>query len=140
MTLIIRLYIKSLQDFTVFPTDIFRRCVIRSSLVIYLPTYSPTDYVRQLYFHQWFPISSLYRSAKQKNHLPMVSQMKFARQKKKISAWNIPMDFYSVGDILIYRRLRPVGKSVGECIKYRPNISVCKFIGKCGNYCQMPTD
>jgi len=40
------------------------------------------DYVRQLSFRQWFPIPSLYRSAKQKNHLPMVLQTEFARQKK----------------------------------------------------------
>jgi hypothetical protein len=72
--------------------------------------------------------------------LPMVLQTEFARQKKNIPAWNIPMDFYSVGDILIYRRLHPIGKSVGECMKYRPNIFVCKFIGKCGSYCQMLTD
>jgi hypothetical protein len=37
-----------LQDFTVLPTKIFRRCVISSSLVIYLPTSSPMDYVRRL--------------------------------------------------------------------------------------------
>jgi len=60
-------------------------------------------------------------------------------KKKKILAWNIS-NFYSVGDIVIYRRLLTVGKAVGECMKYRPNISVCKFVGKCGSYCQMPTD
>jgi hypothetical protein len=36
--------------------------------------------------------------------LPMVLQTEFARQKKKIPAWNIPTDFYSVGDIVIDRR------------------------------------
>jgi hypothetical protein len=70
----------------------------------------------------------------------MVLQTEFVRQKKKIPAWNIPTDFYSVGDIVIYQRLLTVGKSVGECMKYRPNISVCKFVGKCDIYCQMPTD
>jgi hypothetical protein len=38
----------SLQDFTVLPTEIFRRCVITSSLVIYLPTSSLTNYFRRL--------------------------------------------------------------------------------------------
>ena len=38
----------TLQDFTVLPTDHFRRCVIRSSSVIFLSTSSPTDYVRRL--------------------------------------------------------------------------------------------
>jgi hypothetical protein len=52
----------------------------------------------------------------------------------------MPRVFYSVGDILIYQRLRPVGKSVSECMKYPPNISICKFIGKYGSYCQMPMD
>jgi len=107
--------------------------VISSSSVIYLPTSSPTDYVRRLSFRRWFLIPLLYRSAKQKNHLPMVLQTKFARHKKKIPAWNLSTDFYSVGDIVIYRRLLTVGKSVGECMKYRPNISVCEFVGKCGS-------
>jgi len=129
----------SLQDFTVLPTDMFRRCVIRSSSVIFLLTSSSTDYVCRLSLHRWFPIPSLYRSEKQKNHLPMVLQTEFARQ-KKFPAWNIMTDFHSVGDIVIYRRLLSVGKTVGECMTYRPNISVCKFVGKCGSYCQMPTD
>ena len=42
----------ALQDFTVLPTDIFRRCVIRSSSVIYLPTSSPTEYVCRLSFRR----------------------------------------------------------------------------------------
>jgi hypothetical protein len=75
----------TLQDFIIFPMDIFYRCVIRSLSVIYLPTSSPTDYVRRLYFHWWFPIPSLYRSAKQKNHLPMVLQREFAHKKKRFS-------------------------------------------------------
>jgi len=94
----------SLQDFTVLPMDHFRRCVIRNSSVIFLPTSSPTDYVRRLSLRRWFSLPSLYRSEKQKNHLPMVLQTEFARQKKKIPAWNIPTDFYSVGDIVIDRR------------------------------------
>jgi hypothetical protein len=69
--------------------------------------------------------------------LPMVLQTEFARQKKKIPAWNIPMDFYSVGDIVIYRRIKTVSKSIG---KYQLNISICKVVGKCCSYCQMPTD
>jgi len=37
------------QDFTVLPTETFRRCVIISSSVIFLPTPSPTEYVHRLY-------------------------------------------------------------------------------------------
>jgi hypothetical protein len=55
------------------------------------------------------------------------------RAKKKIPAWNIPTDFYSVGDIVIDRQNLSVGKSVGECMKYQPNISVCKFVGTGGS-------
>jgi len=33
----------TLQDFTILSTETFRRCVIRSSSVIFLPTSSPTD-------------------------------------------------------------------------------------------------
>jgi hypothetical protein len=42
--------------------------------------------------------------------------------------------------IVIDRRTRTVGKSVGEWMKYRQNMSVCKFVGNCGSYCYMPTD
>jgi hypothetical protein len=43
-----REFYKPLQDFTVLPTEIFRRCVITSLSVIYLPT----DYIRRLFFHR----------------------------------------------------------------------------------------
>jgi len=56
----------SLQEFTVLPTEKFRRCMIRSSSVIFLPMSSPTEYVRRLYLRRWFPIPSVYRSEKQK--------------------------------------------------------------------------
>jgi hypothetical protein len=77
------------QYFTVLLTDIFHRCVISSSSVIYLPISSPTDHVRRLSFHLWFPIPSLYRSEKQKNYLLMVVQMEFAHKKK----W-FPLEIY----------------------------------------------
>jgi hypothetical protein len=38
---------KSLQNFTVLPTDIFRRYEIQSLSVIFLPTKSPTENVRR---------------------------------------------------------------------------------------------
>jgi hypothetical protein len=59
---------------------------------------------------------------------------------KKVSRLKYTDGFYSVDDIVIYRRLLTISKVVGECLKYRPNISVYKFVGNCGNYCQMPTD
>ena len=79
------------------------------------------EYVRRLTFRRSFPIPSLYRSAKQKNHLPMFLQTEYAH-KKKIPASIIPTDFYSVGDITMHRRLLSVGKLVGELLKYRQNI------------------
>ena len=79
----------TLQDFKVLPTEKFRRCVIRSSSVIFLPTSSSTDYVRRLSLRRWFPLPLLYRSEKQKNHLPMVLQTEFARQKKRF-----PLEIY----------------------------------------------
>ena len=60
--------------------------------------------------------------------------------KKKVSLLKYTNGFYSVGDIVIDRRLRTVGKVFGEYLKYRPNISVCKFFGNCGSYCQMLMD
>jgi hypothetical protein len=106
--------------------DIFRRFVIRSSSV----NKSPTDYVRRLSFRRWFPIPSLYRSEKKKPFADGFTNG-ICAPKKKIPAWNLLTDFYSIGDIVIYRRLQTVGTSVGECMKYRPNISVSKFVDKC---------
>jgi len=53
--------------------------------------------------------------------------------KKKFPAWNIPTDFYSVGDIVIYWRLRIVDKVVGECLKY-PYLSQVFFALFCASY------
>jgi hypothetical protein len=159
----------TLQDFTVLPMDIFRRCMISNSLVIYLPTSLTTDYVRRLSFRRWFPIPSLYRSAKQKNHLPMVLQTEFARQKKRflleiyrrifipsvilwftdgylllvnlsVSVWNTDQIYPSVNSSV----------SVAATVKCRR----IKSVGQCLKYrpnisvckcvgecyCQMPTD
>ena len=80
------------------------------------------EYVRRLTFRRWFPIPSLYRSTKQKNHLPTLLQKEYARQKKKFPASIILTNVYSVGDITIHRRLLSVGKLVGELLKYRQNI------------------
>jgi hypothetical protein len=38
--------------------------------------------------------------------------------KKKVSCLKYTDGFYSVGDIVIYRRLSTVGKFVDECLKY----------------------
>ena len=138
--------------------------MISSSSVIFLPTSSPTDYVRRL--------PSLYRSAKQQNHLPMVLQTEFARQKKRfqleiyrrlfspsviswftdgylplvnlsVSVRNTDQIYPSVNSSVNVastvkcRRIKSVGKAVGQCLKYWSNKSVCKCVGEC--YCQMPT-
>ena len=129
----------SLQDFTVLPTEQFRRCMIRSSSVIFLPTSSPTEYVCRLYLRRWFPIPSVYWSKKQKNHLPTVLQTERARQKKD-SRLKYTDGFLFRQWHCNYRRKIYVGTSVGECMKYRPNMSVCKFVGTGGSYCQMPMD
>ena len=70
-----------------------------------------------------------------KNHLLMVLQTEFARQKKKDSRLKYTDGFLVRRYIVIDRRKITVGKSVGECMKYRQNMSVCKFIGNCGSYC-----
>jgi hypothetical protein len=143
----------SLQDFTVLPTEIFCRFVIRSSSVIYLPTSSQTDSVRRLSLRRWFPFPSLYRSEKQKNHLSMVLQTKFARQKKNfpleiyrqifipsvisgftdgyvpsvklsVSVWNIDRIYPSVNSSV----------SVATTVKCRRIKSVGKAVGECLKY------
>ena len=133
--------------------ETFRRCVIRSSSVIYLPTSSPMDYARRLSFRRWFPIPSLYRSAKQKNHLPMVLQTEFVRQKKRfpleiyrrifipsviswftdgylpsvnlsVSVWNTDRIYLSVNSSV----------SVAFTVKCRRIKSVGKAVGECLKY------
>jgi len=43
---------RSLQDFTVLRMEIFRRYVIQRSSVIFLPTTSSTENIRQLSFRR----------------------------------------------------------------------------------------
>ena len=90
----------TLQDFTVLPTDQFRWCMIKSLSVIFLPTSSPTDYVRRLYLRRWFPILSVYRSEKKKT-ISRWFYRRNLRAKKKDSRLKYTTDFYSVGDIVI---------------------------------------
>jgi hypothetical protein len=143
----------SLQDFTVLPTNQFRRCVIRSSSVIFLPMSSLTDYVRRLSLHRWFPLPLLYRSEKQKNHLPMVLQREFVRQKKRfpleIYQWifiplvilwltdgNYPLVNPSVSVWNTDRIYPSVNSSVlvAATVKCRRNNSVGKSVGECLKY------
>ena len=147
------LYLHSLQDFTVLPTKIFYWCVIRSSSVIYLPTSSPTDSIHRLSLRRWFPIPSLYRSEKQKNHWPMVLQTECACQKKRfpleiyrrifipsviswltdgyvpsvklsVSVWNTDRIYPSVNSSV----------SVAATVKCRRIKSVGKAVGECLKY------
>jgi len=74
----------SLQDFTVLPTEIFCRCVIRSSSVIYLPTSSPTDSVRRL------SLSLAISVGKTKNFICRWFYRRNLRAKKK----SFPLEIY----------------------------------------------
>jgi hypothetical protein len=127
------------QDFTALSTKIFRQCVIIILSVNYLLTSSPTKY------SVGFPFvsNSTFRRYIGRKYKKIICRWFYRRNlrvKKKVSNLKYTDGFYSVGDLVIYRRLRTVGKFVGECLKYRPNISVCKFVGNYGSYCQMPTD
>jgi len=117
------IWVDSLQDFTILPTDEFRWCVIKSSLVIFLLTSSPTDYVRRLTLYRWFPLPLLYRST--------ICWWFYRRNLRAKKKKDFTTDFHSVGDIVIDRWKI----SVGECMKYRLNISICKFIGTGSSYC-----
>jgi len=145
--------VSSLQDFIVLPTEIFCRCVIKSSSMIYLPTSSPTNSIRRLSLHRWFPIPSLYRSEKQKNHLPMVLQTKFERQKKRfpieIYRWIfIPsvISWFTDGYLLSVKRSVSVWNtdriypsvnssvSVATTVKCQRITSISKAVGECLKY------
>jgi hypothetical protein len=115
------LYYYPLQDFTVLPTAKFRRCVIRSSSVIFLPT----EYVRRLYLSRWFLISSVYQSEKQKNNLPTVLQTERARQKKKDSRLKYTDGFSFRRWNWNYRRI------FIPSVKLKlPTETICRYIGR----------
>jgi len=111
-----------------------------------------TDYIRQLYLHRWFSIPSVYRSEKQKT-ISRWFYRRNLRAKKKIPAWNIPTDFYSVSDIVITDgkypsvmtsvnvwntdRICPSINSsvlVEATVKFRRINSVGKSVGECLKY------
>ena len=158
----------TLQNFTVLLTKIFRRCVIKSSLVNYLPTILPTEYVRRLFFYWWFhiPHEIICRQFYKRN---------LRAKKKRFPAWNIPTDFIQsviscitddqfpsvnlsvsvwntdqiypfvnssvlVAATVKCRRINSVGKAVGDYMNYWPNVSVWKVVSDCGSYSQMPMD
>jgi hypothetical protein len=81
-----------------------------------------------------FPFRRYIGWKNKKNHLPMILQMEFVRQKKD-SRLKYTDGFLGRRYIVIYRRTVTVGKFVGECVKYRQNMSVCKFVGNYGSYC-----
>jgi hypothetical protein len=123
----------SLQDFTVLPTENFHRYVIKISSVIYLPTSSPTEYVRRLSFPHY-----ICRKNKKKTFADGFTDGNC--EPKKSFPLEIYRRIYPVGDSVTYRWMHTVGKFVGECLEYQPKISVCKFVGHCGRYYQIPTD
>jgi hypothetical protein len=69
----------------------------------------------------------------------MVLQTKIVCQKKKFPL-EIYQRIYPVGDCVIDRRIKTVGKIIGECLEYRPKISVCTFVGHCGRHCKISMD
>ena len=148
----------TLQDFTVLPTETFRRCVIRSSSVIYLPTSSPTDRT------DGFCPSALPSSV-----IPHSVAIWFGKTKKTICWWfyrrnlhakkkRFPLEIYrwifissviswftngyvpsvkllvSVWNIdRIYTSVNS-SVSVATTVKYRRIKSVGKAVGKCLEY------
>ena len=120
--------IDALQDFTVLPTAKFRRCVIRSSSVIFLPT-SDFPFVGDSPFRRYIGRKN------KKTICQWFYRRNLRAKKKKDSRLKYTDGFLGRQYIVIYRRTITVGKSVGECVKYRQNMFVCKFVGNCGSYC-----
>ena len=130
-----------LQDFTVLPTKIFRRCVIERSSVNYLPTILSTELFRRNTFCRWFHIPSLYRSEIQKKLLPTVLPTDRARQKKKVSRleYTDGLDPSAKVSVIFYTdRIFP---SVNTSINlYRRIMSVGEYVGDGGRHCPMPPE
>jgi hypothetical protein len=124
----------SLQDFTVLPTEIFRRYVIKSLSVIYFyrRPYRQNTSVCNTTIHRYIG----------RQHKKTFADGFTDRNCTQIFFFSLEIyrRIYPVGDSVIYRRIHIVGKVVGECLKYRPKISVCTFVSHCGRYCQIPTD
>jgi hypothetical protein len=125
----------SLQYFTVLPTEIFCRYVIKSLSVIYFyrHPYRQNTSICNTTIHRYIG------QQHKKNICRWFYKQKLCAKKK-----NFPLEIYRwiypVVDSVIYRRIHIIGKVVGECLKYRSKISVCTFISHCGRYCQIPTD
>jgi hypothetical protein len=60
--------------------------------------------------------------------------------KKNFFPLEIYRRIYPVGDSVTYRRIKTVGRIVGECFEYRLKISVCKYVGHSGKHCKTPMD
>jgi len=71
----------TLQDFIVLPTKIFRRSVIQSSSVFFLPTASQKENVRRLSFRWYYLIPSLTQSVK-KTFTDDFTDKNYAQKKK----------------------------------------------------------
>ena len=116
----------SLQDFIVLPTELFCWCVISNSSVNNLPT----EYICRLSFRRWYPIPSLYRSEKQKNHLPTVLQTDFARQKKKFPTEKYRRSFSS--SVIWWLKYNRIYLSVNSSVLVVATVK-CRRINSVGN-------
>ena len=139
----------TLQDFTVLPTAIFRRCVIELSSVKYLPTILPTEYSRRNTFCRWFHIPFAISVGNTKKTF---TDGPCAPKKKSfplgIYRRNIVRRCYENTDGLdpsakvsvIYYTDR-IFPSVNSSINlYRRIMSVGEYVGDGGRHCPMPTE
>jgi len=158
----------SLQYFTVLPTEIFRRYVIKSLLVIYFywSPYRQNTSVCNTTIHRYIGRQHKKTFADGFTDRNCV-QKKFSRLKytdgfiPSVIVWYTDGYISSVKlsgvfkipteDIRLYihqslwqvlsntDRLSP-SVELSVSVKYRPNISICKVVDDYGSYCQMPTD
>jgi len=123
-----------LQDFTVLPTKTFRRCVIRSSSVIFYRRHYRQNTSAGFTFVGDSPFRR-YISRKNKKTIYWRVYRRNVRAKKKDSRLKYTDGFSFRWWRLNYWRKISVVKSVGEFMTYRRNIAVCKVIGTGGSYC-----
>ena len=90
------------------------------------------DSDRRLSLRQWFLISSLYRSEKQKKSFADGFTNDICEPKKSFSL-EIYRRIFIPSVISWFTDGYLPSVTVSECMKYRPNIYVYEFVGKCGS-------
>ena len=127
-------FVTALQDFTVLPTAKFRRCVIRSSSVIFYRHHHRRN--KSVGF-TFVGDSSFCRYISRKNK--KIIYRRFYRRNVRAKKKRFLLEIYRrifIPSVKLKLPTENIRRYIGRWNwKYRRNISVCKFVGTGGSYC-----